>query len=89
MRSLLAFILLELIAILTSTVQSNLSFYELILTRQQACSTALTTLLDHGFEGALGRLMLFLVEVQRLTPKQRKELIEILVIKLKIHDEYD
>jgi len=33
--------------------------------------------------------MLFLVEVQRLTPKQRKELIEILVIKLEIHDECD
>jgi hypothetical protein len=56
---------------------------------QQACSSNLTTLLDHGFEGAFGRLTLFLVEDQRLTPKQRKELIKILVIKLEIHDEYD
>lgn len=74
---------------LTSTAQSNPSFYEPILSRQQACSTALTTLLDHGFEGAFGRLMLFLVEDQRLNPKQRKELIKILIIKLEIYDEYD
>jgi predicted transcriptional regulator len=58
--------------------RSNLSFYEPILTREQACSTALKTLLDHGFDGAFGRLMLFLVEEQKFTPKQRKELIRIL-----------
>lgn len=58
--------------------RSNLSFYAPILTRQEACSTALRTLLDHGFDGAFGRLMLFLVEDQKLTPKQRKELIKIL-----------
>ena len=58
--------------------RSNLSFYEPILTRKDACSTALNTLLDYGFDGAFGRLMLFLVEDQKLTPKQRKELIKIL-----------
>jgi len=58
--------------------RSNLSFYEPILTRKEACSTALKSLLEHGFDGAFGRLMLFLVEEQKLTPKQRKELIKIL-----------
>jgi len=58
--------------------RSNLSFYEPILTRQEACSTALRTLLDHGFDGAFGRLMAFFVEDQKLTAKQRRELIEIL-----------
>ena len=58
--------------------RSNLSFYEPILTRKEACSTAFKSLLDHGFDGAFGRLMLFLVEEQGLSPKQRKELIKIL-----------
>ena len=58
--------------------RSNLSFYEPILTRKEACSTALKLLLDHGFDGVFGRLMLFLVEDQKLTPKQRKELVKIL-----------
>jgi BlaI family penicillinase repressor len=58
--------------------RSNLSFYEPILTQKEACSTALKSLLDHGFDGAFGRLMLFLVEDQKLTPKQKKELIKIL-----------
>ena len=54
--------------------RSNLSFYEPILTRKEACSTALKSLLEHGFDGAFGRLM----EDQKLTPKQKRELIKIL-----------
>ena len=44
--------------------RSNLSFYEPILTRKEACSTALKSLLEHGFDGGFGRLMLLLVEDQ-------------------------
>jgi len=58
--------------------QGITGFYEPILTRQQARSTALRTVLDHAFDGAFGPMMHFLVEDQKLSPKQRRELIAIL-----------
>lgn len=53
-------------------------FYEPILTRQQARSAALKTVLDHAFDGAFGPMMHFLVEDQKLSSKQRQELIAML-----------
>ena len=58
--------------------KGNISFYEPILSRQQARQTALWTLLNQAFDGAFGPLMHFLVEDQNLTAKQRKQLIKIL-----------
>ena len=64
--------------IVRKTKQGITGYYEPILTRQQARRTALRAVLDHAFDGAFGPLMHFLVEDEKLTPKQRQELIEIL-----------
>jgi len=58
--------------------KGNTSYYEPILTRRRARRTALRTLLDQAFDGAFGPLMHFLVEDQKLTAKQRQELIQML-----------
>lgn len=62
----------------TETKRGNTSYYEPILSHRQARRTALSTLLDQAFDGAFGPLMHFLVEDQKLSAKQRKELIKIL-----------
>ena len=58
--------------------QGNVSLYEPILSRRQARSTAVRTVLDQAFDGAFGPLMHFLVEDQKLSAKQRRELIKLL-----------
>jgi BlaI family penicillinase repressor len=58
--------------------QGITSVYEPILTQTKARRSALRNLADQAFEGAFGPLMQFLVEQQRLSPKQRRELIRIL-----------
>jgi len=62
----------------TETKKRNTSYYEPVLSRRQARRTALTTLLDQAFDGAFGPLMHFLVEDQKLSAKQRRELIRVL-----------
>jgi predicted transcriptional regulator len=59
--------------------KGNTSYYEPILTRRRARRTALRTLLDQAFDGTFGPLMHFLVEEEKLTTKQRTELMQILV----------
>ena len=54
------------------------SVYNPILTRQKAQRGALSKLADQAFDGAFGPLMHFLVEDQRLSTKQRQELIRTL-----------
>ena len=58
--------------------QGNVGYYEPILTRRQARSTALKSVLNHAFDGAFGPMMHFLAEDENLSSKQRKELIQIL-----------
>lgn len=58
--------------------QGNIGYYEPILTRKQARSTALKMVLNHAFDGAFGPMMHFLVEDEKLSPKQRKEIIQVL-----------
>ena len=58
--------------------QGNVSLYEPIVSLQQARKTALRSVLDQAFDGAFGPLMHFLLEDQKLSAKQRRELIEIL-----------
>ncbi len=56
----------------------SISIYEPILTRRQARRTALSSVLNQAFDGAFGPLMHFLLEDQKLSAKQRRELIKIL-----------
>jgi len=58
--------------------KGNTSVYEPILSRQKARRSALRMLANQAFDGAFGLLMHFLIEDQKLTAKQRKELIEML-----------
>ena len=61
--------------------QGITGFYEPILTRQQARRAALRIVLDHAFDGAFGPMMHFLVDDEKLSDKQRQELIDILASK--------
>ena len=58
--------------------QGNVSVYEPILSRREARQSALRIVLNQAFDGAFGPLMHFLLEDQKLSAKQRRELIAIL-----------
>jgi BlaI family penicillinase repressor len=58
--------------------QSNMSVYEPLISQRKARLSAFRQLLDQSFDGAMGPLMHFMLEEQKLNAKQRKELIEIL-----------
>lgn len=58
--------------------KGNVGVYEPILTRDRARKSALKSLANQAFDGAFGPLMHFLVEQQRLSGKQKKELVEML-----------
>ena len=56
----------------------NVSIYEPVLTRQKAQRSALKSLVNQAFDGAFGPLMHFLVEDQKLSDKQKEELLQTL-----------
>jgi len=58
--------------------QSNTSVYEPLVSQRKARLSAFRLLLDQSFDGAMGPLMHFLMQEQKLNAKQKKELIEIL-----------
>ena len=58
--------------------KGNASVYEPLVSREKARRSALRMLANQAFDGAFGPLMHFLLEDQKLTAKQRKELMEIL-----------
>ncbi len=58
--------------------RGNTSVYEPRLSRRKAQIRAVRSLADVAFDGAFGPLMHFLLEDQKLTARQRKELIETL-----------
>lgn len=60
------------------TKKGSIGIYEPILTRQNARRSALKSLANQAFDGAFGPLMHFLLEDQKLTPKQRQELLDAL-----------
>jgi BlaI family transcriptional regulator, penicillinase repressor len=60
------------------TKNGNIGLYEPILTRQNAQRVALKTLVNQAFDGAFGPLMHFLLEDQKLTDKQKEELLQAL-----------
>ncbi len=56
--------------------KGNTSIYKPILTREKAQRSALKSLANQAFDGAFGPLMHFLIENQKLSAGQRRELIE-------------
>jgi BlaI family penicillinase repressor len=58
--------------------QSNTSIYEPLVSQRKARLSAFRLLLDQSFDGAMGPLMHFMLQEEKLNDKQKKELIEIL-----------
>lgn len=58
--------------------KGNMAMYEPVLTRSNAQRNALKSLVNQAFDGAFGPLMHFLVEDQKLTDKQKEELLKAL-----------
>jgi BlaI family penicillinase repressor len=57
---------------------SNTSIYEPLISQRKARLSAFRLLLDQSFDGAMGPLVHFMLQEQKLNAKQKKELIEIL-----------
>ncbi len=57
---------------------ANTSIYEPLVSQRKARLSAFRLLLDQSFDGAMGPLMHFMLQEQKLNDKQKKELIEIL-----------
>jgi BlaI family penicillinase repressor len=68
---------------LTEQKRGNTSLYEPLVSKQNARLNAIKTLADQAFDGAFGPLMHFLLEEEKLSAKQRKELMSILKNNLK------
>jgi BlaI family transcriptional regulator, penicillinase repressor len=60
------------------TKKGNVGLYEPILTRLQARRSALKSLANQAFDGAFGPLMHFLLEDQKLSGKQKEEILQAL-----------
>jgi BlaI family transcriptional regulator, penicillinase repressor len=58
--------------------QGNTSLYEPLVTREQARRSALRSLLDRAFDGALGSLLQHLVAEERLSRRDREKLARLL-----------
>lgn len=58
--------------------RGNTSIYEPLVSRNKARGTALKSLMNQAFDGAIGPLMHFLVEEEKMTKKQREQLIQLL-----------
>ena len=58
--------------------QGNTSYYEPLISRIRARRSALKSLVNQAFDGALGPMMHFLVEQENISEKQREELVELL-----------
>lgn len=56
----------------------NVAFYEPILSRPDARRSALKSLANQAFDGAFGPLMHFLLEDQKLSGKQKEEILRVL-----------
>ncbi len=58
--------------------KGSIGIYEPILTRHNARRSALKTLANQAFDGAFGPLMHFLLEDQKLSSRQRQQLLQVL-----------
>jgi predicted transcriptional regulator len=64
--------------VVKETKKGNVGFYEPVLSRPQAQRNALKSLVNQAFDGAFGPLRHFLVEDQKVTDKQKEDLIKAL-----------
>ena len=64
--------------IVSERKRANTSIYEPLITRSKARRNALQSLMDQAFDGAMGPLMHFLIEDQKLSKKQRQQLLQML-----------
>ncbi len=64
--------------ILTVRKRANTVYYEPLVTREDAQHTAVDGLLDRAFDGAFGPMVHFLVGKEKLSAKERQELITLL-----------
>jgi len=58
--------------------EGNTSVYEPLISRRKAQQSALAALANQAFDGAFGPLMHFLLEEEKLTARQRRELMRAL-----------
>ena len=63
--------------------QGNTSLYKPLVSQKKARHSALKSMLDQAFEGAMGPLMHFLIEEEQLSEKQRQQMFQILQKKTK------
>jgi len=59
-------------------LRANTSLYEPLVTRKQARRSAVRALAERAFDGAFAPLLHFLVSEQKLSPRQREELLKLL-----------
>ena len=64
--------------VLKVCMRGNTSFYEPMISRQEARRSAVDSLMDRAFDGAFGSLMHFLIADEHLSQKDREALIEML-----------
>jgi BlaI family penicillinase repressor len=64
--------------VVAETKKGSIGVYQPILTRNDARRNALASLANQAFDGAFGPLMHFLLEDQKLTKKQKSELLDAL-----------
>jgi BlaI family transcriptional regulator, penicillinase repressor len=64
--------------VLSESKRGVTSVYCPLITKRAARSSALKTLANHAFDGAFGPLVHFLIEDKKLSPKERKILLEAL-----------
>ena len=60
---------------LKSSMRGNTSVYEPALSRSKARTSALRGLLDRAFGGTMGSMVHFLVEEEKLSKKERREIL--------------
>ena len=64
--------------VVAETKKGSIGVYQPILTRNNARRNALASLANQAFDGAFGPLMHFLLEDQKVTPKQKRDLMQAL-----------
>ena len=62
----------------TEQKRGNTSLYKPLVSQRKARSNAFKSLLDQAFNGATGPLVHFLIEEQKLSKKQRQEILAVL-----------
>jgi predicted transcriptional regulator len=63
---------------LSERKRANTSVYEPLLSRDQARRSAVATLVEHAFDGAVEPFLGFVARSSNLSEQQRRELLEIL-----------